>query len=328
MAKAVYTLLHGDDDLRIEEEVAKLLADVADQPNADLNTARFDASVSVPELLGAAMAYPFLADVRLVIVKDLLAWLARKGAGETGKKALDQLAEALPTIPDWTRLIFVERGTLPDSHKIVKTASGDERGSVRKFTVPDDSTEWIIQRARGHYNAQIEPNAAAALASVTPGDLRRADNELYKLIAYVGLQRAITEADVALLTPYVAEANMFAMVDALAEGRAQTALALLYRLLDQGEDVFSLFGMITRQFRLLLLAKEHLTNGGGRGDLLAVLSTKSKFVADKVATQSRGFDLPTLERIYRTLHDYDVKMKTGGIEPRLALDLLVAGLSR
>jgi DNA polymerase-3 subunit delta len=199
---------------------------------------------------------------------------------------------------------------------------------VRKFSVPEDSTEWIMARVRNHYRAQIDPQAAAALASVTPGDLRRADNELFKLIAYVGHTRAISEADVALLTPYVAEANMFAMVDALAEGRAQTALSLLYRLLEQGEDVFSLFGMITRQFRLLLLAKAHLSNGGGRGDLPAVLGTKSKFVADKVAVQSRGFELPTLERIYRTLHQYDVQMKTGVIEPRLALDLLVAGLSR
>ncbi len=327
MAK-VYHILHGDDDLRIEEEVAKLLHDVHDQPNADLNTARFDASASVPEVIGAALAYPFLADVRFVIVKDLLTWLARKGAGESGKKALDQLAEALPSIPDWTRVIFIERGSLPDTHKVVKAAAGDARGSVRKFSVPDDSTEWISTRARDYYHAQIDPQAAAALASVTPGDLRRADNELFKLITYVGHERAISEADVALLTPYVAEASLFAMVDALAEGRSQTALALLYRLLEQGEDVFSLFGMITRQFRLLLLAKAHLTSGGGRRDLPAVLGTKSSFVADKVATQARGFDLPTLERIYRTLHDYDVQMKTGGIEPRLALDLLVAGLAR
>jgi DNA polymerase III delta subunit len=58
------------------------------------------------------------------------------------------------------------------------------------------------------------------------------------------------------------------------------------------------------------------------------LGTKSKFVADKAAEQSRNFTLEQLESVYRRLQDTDLKMKTGRIEPRLALDLIVAGLSR
>ena len=55
------------------------------------------------------------------------------------------------------------------------------------------------------------------------GDLRAADSELYKLSLYVDGERAIGEADVSLLTPYVSETSMFDMVDALAEGRTAAA---------------------------------------------------------------------------------------------------------
>ena len=95
-----FYIFHGDDDLRVEEEVGKLRAKISASPNADLNTAEFDGpQTSVGELLSAVMAYPFLSDKRLVIVRDLLAWITRKGAGETGKKAVEALVTALPTLP-------------------------------------------------------------------------------------------------------------------------------------------------------------------------------------------------------------------------------------
>jgi len=120
---------------------------------------------------------------------------------------------------------------------------------------------------------------------------------------------------------------MFDMVDALAEGRAKTALALLYRLLEQQEDPFSILGMVNRQFRLLLMAKDHLDRGGSPKEIGTALSVHP-FVGEKLAKQSRGFNSAQLERIYRALQDYDVKIKTGQMEARLALDLLFAGLAR
>jgi DNA polymerase-3 subunit delta len=159
------------------------------------------------------------------------------------------------------------------------------------------------------------------------GDLRRADNELVKLVSYVGTERSINESDVTLLTPYVAEANMFEMVDALAEGKGKVAIALVHRLLEQDADVFGLYGMIIRQFRLLLLAKEHLSDGGSPKDIASSIGVHP-YVAEKLAKQSRSFTVEQLETVYRALHDYDFKMKTGQIEPLLALDLLIAGLAR
>ncbi|MFN8451012.1 MAG: DNA polymerase III subunit delta [Anaerolineae bacterium] len=323
-----FYLFHGDDDLRIDEEVGAMLARMKEQPNGDLNIAEFDGVVAtVPEVLGAAMAYPFLADRRLVIVRGMLAWITRKGAGDTGKQAVERLLDGLPQLPEWARVVFVERGKLPDSHKILKLAQSDPNGYEKVFIVPKDSTGWIIKRAKEMYGAEIEPAAATALATVTIGDLRRADNELYKLVSYVDGEHPITEADVMLLTPYVAEASMFDMVDALAEGRGKAAVSLALRLLDQESDIFGLYGMITRQYRLLLLAKEHLTSGGSPRDIAQTISVHP-YVAEKLAKQSRSFTLDQLETIYRALQDYDFKMKTGQIEPELALDLLIAGLTR
>jgi DNA polymerase-3 subunit delta len=331
MVTKTFYILHGSDELRLEEEVKRFRAQMGDSPNAELNISEFDGqSASVAEILNAATSFPFLADRRLIIVRGLIGWITRKGAGETGKQAVERLLRELPQLPDWSRLVLVERGELASSSKLLKLAQQEARGFEKAFNAPKDSTQWIIQRAREAYGAEIEPRAAQALASVTGEDLRRADNELIKLVSYVDGARPIREDDVAALTPYVAEANIFAMVDALATGKGDLAMTLMNRLLedDPRDEGFGLYAMIIRQFRLLLIAKEHLLLHGSRQGLAEALGTTSKFVVDKTAEQSRSFTLEQLETIYRTLQDYDLKMKTGRIEPRLALDLLVAGLSR
>lgn len=327
MTTPTFYVFHGDDDLRIEEEVARVRERMGSSPDAQMNTSEFDGTATgIHEILNVASTYPMFYDKRLVIVKDLLAWITRKGAGNTGKQAVELLVENLPNLPEWTRLVFVERVKLPDTHKIAQLAKQHPSGLEKAFAAPKDPTQWIIKRAQDAYGANIEPRAAAALASVIQSDLRRADNELVKLVSYVGTERPITENDVALLTPYVAEASMFEMVDALAEGRGKAAMTYIRRLLEQGEDVFSLYGMIVRQFRLLLLAKEHLATGGYPGTISEAIGVH-RFVAEKLAKQTRSFSLSDLERIYGLLHDYDVQMKTGRIEPELAVDLLIASLT-
>jgi DNA polymerase-3 subunit delta len=133
---------------------------------------------------------------------------------------------------------------------------------------------------------------------------------------------------VTLLTPYVPEAKVFDMVDAMAEGRAEAALTMLHRLLaEKDEDPFRVYGMIVRQFRLLLTGKEYLVSGGYPNQMADALRMNG-YVAKKIAQQSRGFTLAGLERVYRSLLDNDIKMKTGRIEPGLALDLLIASLAQ
>ncbi|MBC8171132.1 MAG: DNA polymerase III subunit delta [Anaerolineae bacterium] len=318
-----FYILHGDDDLSIGEVVAKMRRD-ADE----LNTSDFAGeSASVPEVMNAVTSYPFLSDKRLIIVKGLITWITRKGAGETGKRGVEQLLNELPQLPEFSRLVLIERDALPDNNKLVQLANSAPNGYVKNFGVPKDLTQWIIQRAKNEYQVEIMPRAAAGLAAVITDDLRRADNELYKLVTYITPGQPITEEDVVALTPYVAEANIFKMVDALVDGNGQQAMSLLHRLLqDKDNDPFSLFGMIIRQFRLLLLAKEHLVTGGGTQNLAAAIKVQS-FVAQNLARQSRAFQLAQLEQIYRTLQEYDLSMKTGKIKPDLALDLLVAGLA-
>jgi DNA polymerase-3 subunit delta len=277
-------------------------------------------------VLAAARAMPFLSDKRLVLVHGMLAYLGRRGAAKELKAQLKQLVADLPFLPESARLVFVESQTLSASHAAIKLANTEPSGYVKSFDAPKNPTTWIKRRA-ADYGVEIAPQAVAALVSIIDKDLRKADNEMYKLAAYIGEGGTITEDDVMRLTTYVAETSIFEMVDALGRRDGKTAMRLLHQIIDvDQQDPMQIFGMVVRQFRLLLQAREVLDDGGNAHTISKTMGVHS-FVAEKLAQQARGLTLDQLKRIYRNLLENDVNVKRGRVTIDVALDLFVAGVT-
>ena len=324
-----FYVLHGPDEFTCRAQVQAMRAQMGDPGTAALNITVFDGkNATTADVLSAARAIPFLGEKRLVIVEGMLSWLTRRGAGKAARDELAALAEGLTDLPPWARVVFVENVTLPDSNPILKLARTAPGGFHKTFDPPRNqasAARWIAEHARSAHGTEITPEAAGALAAVIGDNLRAADSELSKLAAYVGGERPIREEDVALLTPYVAEASIFEMVDALGRRDGATAARLLHRLLDDGEPL-PIFGMIIRQVRLLIMAREFLNEGGAPRQTGSALGVHP-FVGEKVAAQAQAFTQEQLEAIYRHLLDTDVAIKTGKVDAELALDLLIAGIA-
>jgi DNA polymerase-3 subunit delta len=327
-------IFHGEDELGRAEQVAKF--DIGDPTLRDLNMTRLDGrKLTMSELRHACDAIPFLTDKRLVVVDGLLTRLAsQRGkksdadeASASQKVLLAELLDYLPQLPATTQLVLVEARTLPESHPVIKLALSIDTQAVQEFKLPSAGqlARWIAARARRH-GGEVEPEAAALLAEFSSGDLRALDQDTQKLLAYVNWARPVTVDDVRKMVSDVHQGNMFAMVDALAQGNAPVAARELHRLLDSGEAALSLLGMIIRQFRLMILLKE-LAEENVTDDAAAQRLSLHPFVARKTGSQARAFAMEQLEAIYRRLQEIDVGIKNGQVEDVTALDMLVAGLA-
>jgi len=189
----------------------------------------------------------------------------------------------------------------------------------------DGLVDWIETRARAR-GGQITRDGTYELINTVGDNLRLLDQELQKLVTYTAGERAISREDVRLLVPEAAEADIFQMVDALGQGNGRRAIALLHHLLDDGAAPLYLLAMIVRQYRLLLQVKELI----GQGLRLPAIASELKqrdFVVEKMTGQARRYSLPQLEAIYERLLETDLAIKTGQMEPVMALDVLVAELS-
>jgi DNA polymerase-3 subunit delta len=335
VGKPLVYIFHGDDSLAIrrhlDDIIDRMIKTCPDPSIADLNITRLDGRQSIDDELSSAVnSMPFLAERRLVVLSYPF---ARYTTDATRKRFL----ALLNGLPDTTALVLIvpdaiekkDWKSLPSSQGnwMRKWMAGAGTGAAYKLcSLPSarEMPEWIRKEARSQ-GGQFTPDGAVALAAHTGSDTQMAKLEIDKLLIYVDRKRAVDANDVEELTAQSGQADVFEMVDALAAGGARQALGLLHRLLET-QDPLNLFGMITRQFRLLIQVREMLDEGRG-GHITSELRLHS-FVADKMTNQARRFSLPQLEAVYHRLLLMDEGIKTGQIPAELALDTFAASMTR
>jgi DNA polymerase III subunit delta len=314
--------LYGNDEFAITRRLAEFGSIFIDSSSADMNTARLEArTLSEDELNNAVNSMPFLASQRLVLLANPS---VRYNKADARKKFL----EFIEKIPDSTRLVIYELIDPRDAEKhwLNKWAEKTKLAQTQAFMLPrvKDMSGWILNETKNQ-NGQIEKAAADKLVEMVGADTRQAAQEISKLLAYVNWARPIKVTDVEAVSIVTAEPDIFAMVDALAMGNGKSAQKLLHRLLEN-EDAFSVWGMVVRQFRLLLQAREVLDARGGVNEVTSALGVHP-FVAGKVVDQAKRFSLPALEKIYHKLLEIDEAAKTSQMPLDLAMETLVVELT-
>ena len=315
--------LFGNDEFAISRRLKEFESDFTDPTSADMNTARLEArSVSEDDLGNALNAMPFLAKRRLV----LLANPSSKYNNPTLRK---KFLEFIGKAPESTRLVMYESVDPRDAEKhwLVKWAEKNNKLiQSRAFMLPrlKDMTGWIVNETKNQ-GGQIVPRAAEMLKDMVGVDTRQAGMEIAKLLAFVNWARPVTVEDVEAVCIVTSQQSVFDFVDALANGNGKSAQHLLHRLLES-EDEFSLWGMVVRQFRLLIQAREVLDGNGNKDDVVKALGVHP-FVAEKAAQQASRFSIESLESIYHRLLTIDERVKTSQVTLDLAMDTLVVELT-
>ena len=337
----MFYILHGEDEFSRSETLDKIKAKMGDPSMVSLNTTHLDGKgVTMRELKHACETIPFMTERRLVIVEHLLKRFDRgPGRGKRGKDSrspstLDQafakeLLEYLPNLPNSTALVFLESSSLGAKSAFLSLAKrAKDKGYARECPLfsSDRLADWIRKRVR-QKGARIDADAARELATHVGSGLRAMDQELEKLATYVGPDGSITLKEVHLLVIPTWQANIFHMVDALGERRAHRALRLLHRLLDHQEPPLRILAMVTRQFRMLVQFRQLRDEGRSNQQIQEIAGIRQRFILDKVSRQARNFSLLQLKAIYRRLLEIDQQIKTGRMDPILALDLLVVEVS-
>src|SRR5690606_15451091 len=148
------------------------------------------------------------------------------------------------------------------------------------------------------------------LVELIGANLRLLATELEKLQAYAG-DRAVTVEDVRLLTAQSREQSVFALVDAVVEGRAPLALRTMRMLLDDGSHAPpQLQAMIARQLRALVRATELLEHRAGQPEV-AQATGLNGYPLTKLLSQARATTRPAVELALREVEATDHAVKTG-----------------
>lgn len=310
---------YGEDVYRLREKLKALKDKFISASLGDTNLAILEGNRSeYNEISRQVLAMPFLSKTRLVIIENFL---------KEGKKDVqEKIGEFLPKVPDSTVLVFAEVNN-PDKRtslykKLVKVKMVQEFKPLEEIQVK----RWLKKEAEGR-GVNLETDAINILSSYFGGDLFRQKNELEKLATSVQHRKdkTITSTDVKKMVRPQVESNIFALTDYIGERNFKAATAELDRLEKNGENEIYILTMVVRQFRNLLIIKDTLNRKGQISSYqLAKEVGMNPYVVQKTMPAAQNFQWQKLRQIYKTLLSFDLALKTGKMEGKVALNLFLA----
>ncbi len=314
--------IYGDDTLRVKERAEDMRQKFVEKfdptgINVDEFVVRDGLESERGTVIGAAQASPFLSEKRMVVIRGLVSSV---------RKTESKLwVEGFSRVPSSTIVIFADAVAPATLEKSEIFKSLKDTPDVHVYPLPQleghELTAWVAARAKVH-GAILLPAVLAALLARTGNDSWLIDAELQKLAAYAnGVpidQKMITE-----LVRVESQEDIFGFMDALSSGQSSRALGKLAEEREAGTDEFQLFGMLLRQIRLLLQARDVVDSNSKamKQDIADALSVHP-FVAQKLLNEVRSWSPAKLESLHGLASKLDKSMKTG-LAPDVSVDRLV-----
>ena len=316
-----FYIFYGEEAYLRRHWLDKLRAAVVEDFAEAFNFHRFNAGTITPQaVLDSIEALPMMAQRSMIQIDDVnfFALPAEEAAA---------YAKFFSDIPDYCTLVLVYETVefKPDRRKKALAEAFDGAVAV-EFTQPSDRelVTWIGRHLK-KAEKRITVDDAQYLIHRTGGAMTALLGELGKLCAYVE-DETVTREHIDLLVEPVLEAEVWALTDAIAAGRYETALQTLRTLLQKQEEPVKILGGMGSQFRRLLAAKR-LMDGGKRQQDLMKLCGIGSWPAQKTMESAKRLSERFCARAVELCLEADEKLKTSYDDPDRVLEFLVLELA-
>jgi DNA polymerase-3 subunit delta len=311
-------VVHGDEDL-LRRLVLQAIRRVVLGPEDE----GFSYGVHVGDkatfaaVMDELQTIPFLGERRLVVVESADPFVTRYRA---------QLEKAVADLPV-SGVLVLDVKSWPSTTRLAKLVDAAATLSC-KGPAAHKLPQWCVQWAKSRHAKQLPQPAADLLVELVGADMGQLDQELAKLASYVGDRPRIDAEDVDRLVGRSRLETTWKIFDAIGAGQSAAALAILDRLLDQGEDPMRILGAFSYQLRPLAQAAR-LALAGKPLSLALEQVGVLPFRLKGCEQQLRHLGRERATQLYDWLLEIDQGVKGGSqLPPRTLLERLVLRLAR
>jgi len=326
----VYLLFGPETHLR--DLATKTIADrsFADGDFRDFNEASFSLNNedALNRAIAAAEQLPMMATRRVVRVNDIR--ISATGFRDTVTEDHEPILAAYFANPSPHSVLILVADELNGVRKMGKFLR--ERTVAVEFARLDDTqlAEWARRLVRDT-GAEIDDHTLRYFLSRVGSDVQRLTNEVNKLAAASMPEKRITSELIEALVPNSRELSNFDLTDHLVAGRKSLALTTLKKILDDGAEPLALLGLISYNFRRMLIAKEMMDRSAPRSEIASAAKLFGRGQDDFLAAVRRT-DTTKLVGAIRQLANADLAIKTsvgggGPIAARMQIEMLVCELA-
>jgi DNA polymerase III subunit delta len=313
-------LVDGDDPTLVAEAIRAQVDELVGETDRTLVVEEFRGDeVDLGAVADACRTPPFLADRRVVVVRDVGRW------------STEDLAPLLAYLDDPldTTALVLGAGEGRIAPKLL--AAVKAHGHVIATTVTGrEARGWVRERLRAS-TLRLDAGAESHLEAHLGEDVSRLGAILDLLVAAHGEGARLSADDI---EPYLGEAGSVApwdLTDAIDEGRTEVALTLLHRLLGAGErHPLVVLSILHRHIsNILRVDGPGLTSEAAAAAALGIGRGRSTFPAKKALASLRRYGSAGVGEAIGLLALAELDLKGASDWPgELVLDVLVARLCR
>jgi DNA polymerase-3 subunit delta len=327
--------LYGQDTFRSHQKLEEIIDHYKKTHKSGLNLGYFEGeNLNFQDFKSEVETVSMFREKKLVVLKDIF----------TNKDFQGEFLKQGKKIVNSENVILIhENKEIDKRNSFFKFLEKNSKSQEFRLLEGQKLKNWV-KKELGKYQGAAEPEALDELVNFIGSNLWQMENEIKKLANYKNgpaSAKAVSFAEVAsateaesagkkkievkdvelLVRPKV-ETDIFKTIDAISERKKSRALMLLHQHLEKGDSPLYLLAMINFQFRNLLMIKDLIEKNTPYYKII----NKSKlhpFIVKKSYQQAQRFTLQQLKKIYQKIFQVDYQIKTGKIEPEVALDMLI-----
>lgn len=308
-------VVSGPEEFLKQEAIQEIIAKVLGNADRALSLSEYDgasAGVVLADVLDDARTLPFLAERRLVMVREADAFVTRY------RTELETYLDD----PSPNGVLLLECKSFPGTTRLYKRVQAIGEMIKCEAIKPRMVPAWLMRRATQIHTVQIDQRAASLLRDLVGDDLGLLNSELEKLALYVGQRKRVTSADVEALVGQYREEKVWDILSAIAAGNEARAITLWEEVwqTDRAAPARSIAG-VAFTVRRLLAAKRAQESGTPIGELARMLMRWNDEAG--VRAELAAFSAAQLEQMLARLLEADVAAKSGGASVQTSIEKFI-----
>jgi DNA polymerase-3 subunit delta len=316
--KPIYFLC-GEDLFGIDSALAEIKKAVVPLTSSDFDVETFycsDRDVKLSDIVSAARTFPFGDGKKLIIVKN---------AEELKYSAKDEaFINYIKNPAEFTVLIFSYKGKISSVNSepfkgLIKAQFIYESAELRS----DMLLKWLVQFI-SEKNKVISKENAAVLIDIVGENRNLLENQVEKLIEYVGDKDEITLKTIEELATKLRTYTIFDLFNALDKKDKAESLKIAYNLLDNSDmGIIGIIAMLNKHFTALLRIDELEKSQMTKEERAKVTGTHP-FYYQNLVNASRLYGLQQIAKALESIYSADVRVKTSSLDDKTNLTILIA----
>ncbi len=316
--KPIYFLC-GEDLFGIESALSEIKKVVEPLIATDFDKETLFASdkeLNLSDIIAAAKTFPFGDGKKLIVVKN---------AEEIKSFLKDQsFSDYIKNPAEFTVLIFLYEG------KISSISSEPFKSLIKnqflyESAKPDrrQLVNWLIQFVADK-NKIISKENAGLLIDIVGENRNLIENQIDKLIEYVGEEKEISFKSIEELTTKLKTYTIFNLYDALEKKDKASSLKIAYNLLDNSEmGIIGIIAMLNKYFSALLRIEELEKSQLSKKEKAKFAGTIDFYYDNKVKA-ARQYGYKGITKALESIYNADVQVKSTSLDDKTILTILIA----